>query len=132
MEITAHKVEGDAAPQVKIETTDQPGAGGAYHGYLITVGDGQLVHNPSYDIAARNSGIHIVFQNGAIKDAGMNGVTVEALLAIAAHRLQCFQEGPYPAQENATALSNINNAIRALQQRTLKRIARGVEGTQQA
>lgn len=36
--ITDHIVEGDSAPQLDIEVTDEPGHGGANHNYLIAPG----------------------------------------------------------------------------------------------
>lgn len=130
-EITSHVVDGDKqAHQLKITATDDPGAGGANHRYQIDGVD--WARNPSGVGPDRNAPALIIFQNGGIPDNGVNGLTNEALLAIVADRLECFQAGPFAAQENATALSSINNALRALQQWTIKRIARGVEGTQTA
>ena len=131
-EITSHIVDGDnQAHQIKITVLDAPGAGGANHVYNI---EGmQLERNTAAlgvpdEIVDQHVGQSIIFQCGGIAEHGVNGITNEALLAIVKDRLEKFQDGPFPAQENATALSSINNALRALQQRTLKRIARGVEG----
>lgn len=125
--ITAHLVEGDPAPQLAIAATDEPGAGGARHRYEITGFDASA--NASFDgIPDLDAeGVTILFQNGPVGDKP-NGVTIEALLAICAHRLECFQAGPFPSQYNATALSGIYNALLSLQKRTQDRIARGVEG----
>ena len=76
---------------------------------------------------ARNLVIH--FQNGTIPEAGYNGVTQEVLLAIVADRLRSFQAGPFSCRENALALTKIEEAQHWLQQRTLARMRRGVEGT---
>lgn len=132
-EITSHIVDGDQASQLSIHVADEPGAGGASHRYEITGFD--LTKNPSSLIHGATpypSRTAIIFQNGGIPDNGVNGVTNEALLAIVKDRLECFQAGPFPAQENATALQNVNDALRALQKRTLARIKRGVEGQQVA
>lgn len=132
MEITSHVVEGDSAPQIKIEATDQPGAGGAYHRYSLTGPDFSM--NGSFELSRSDdsSRCTILFQNGPIPEHGVNGLTIEALLAVCQHRLECFQAGDYPSQENATALQNVNEALRSLQKRTRTRIARGVEGKLQA
>lgn len=129
-EITSHIVEGDDRDnQLKITVLDQPGAGGANHVYGI--GGMDLIRNS----AAMNTPddrpegeMSILFQCGGIPDHGVNGITHEALLAIIADRLECFQAGPFACQENATALQNVNEALRALHKRTQKRIVRGVEG----
>jgi hypothetical protein len=69
-------------------------------------------------------GAVIVFQ--ASPSAGPfnspDGITMEALLAICADRLQSFQAGPYACTENADALTNINAALNSLHSRT-RRIA---------
>lgn len=70
----------------------------------------------------------IEFQNGTLPHAGINGVTMEALLAIIADRLQGFQKGSYACRENALALTHCEEALNWLHNRTLKRMRRGVEG----
>ncbi|KVR99176.1 hypothetical protein WK29_30460 [Burkholderia vietnamiensis] len=71
----------------------------------------------------------MLFQNGPIAEAGVNGITQEVLLAIVADRLRSFQAGPYACRENALALTKIEEAQHWLQQRTIARMRRGVEGT---
>jgi hypothetical protein len=113
-EITTHKVNG-CNEELTITVLDEPGAGGANHKYLISGG--------KYVNCA------VEFQNGPIKDAGTNGVTHEALLAIVIDRLRSFQAGPYACRENALALTKLEEAVHWLHARTLARVARGVEGT---
>jgi hypothetical protein len=117
--LTDHIVSGDQAVQLEINVTDKPGAGGANHAYSIT----WRAKNADDD---GTCWIH--FQEGPIKEVGINGVTHEALLAIVIDRLRSFQEGPFPSPFNATALDRCEDALRLLQQRTRDRIARGVEG----
>lgn len=99
-----------------IAVVDEPGHGGASHHYVVEAGEFPNM-------------LHVKFQNGPIKEAGVNGVTHEALLAIVADRLRSFQAGPYHSDDNATALAHINAAQAALQNRTRARMTRGVEGT---
>jgi hypothetical protein len=123
-ELTGHKVN-PANDVLKVEVLDQPGAGGAHHEYLISVPE---------DWRARElSGMTymIRFQNGPIAEAGVNGLTHEALLAILIDRLECFQAGPFANEYNAAALSHLQSAQGALLDRTRARMARGVEGTHQ-
>lgn len=70
-----------------------------------------------------------MFQNGPIKEFGVNGVTQESLLAIIIDRLKSFQSGPFACEANAFALSHCKSALHELQKRTRARIARGIEGT---
>ena len=69
------------------------------------------------------------FQDGVVPEVGTNGINAEALLAVLADRLRCFQEGRFACEENAIALICVERALKALHQRTLNRQARGVEGT---
>jgi hypothetical protein len=71
---------------------------------------------------------HINFQDGPIKEYGVNGLTNEILLAIVKHRLEGFQSGEFPCEDNQEAISHISKAISALQRRTIERVDRGVEG----
>ncbi len=130
--LTDHIVEGDSANhQLTIEVSDEPGQAGANHRYEITGFD--TTTNTSDDSLGRVlTGITkctLLFQNGPIKEAGINGVTQEALLAILIDRLRSFQAGPYAGRENAIALTHCEDALMWLQRRTRARIARGVEGT---
>ena len=80
----------------------------------------------------RYSRLPIIFQNGPIKEQGINGVTQEILLAIVEHRLACFQSGPFASAYNAEALNHVGQALAALKRRTEDRLARGVEGQTKA
>jgi hypothetical protein len=119
-EIVSHKVNGlnDA---LTILATDDPGAGGANHRYCIEWN----YNGPACDA------LQVRFQNGPIAEAGVNGVSNEALLAIVIDRLQGFQSGQYSCRENSIALTKLQEAMHWLQHRTRERMARGVEGTSQ-
>jgi hypothetical protein len=113
-----HKVNG-LNESIEILVTDPPGQGGACHEYRI-----EYAHN-----GPTCNAIDIHFQQGPIKENGVNGISQEALLTIIEDRLHCFETGPYACQENAMALFHIREAMQYLKQRTIKRIERGVEGT---
>jgi len=116
--LTDHIVSGDQAIQLQIEVIDEPGAGGANHEYMILL-----------DSKHGRKTFNIRFQNGPIKEVGVNGITGEALIAIEIDRLRGFQKGPYACSENAEALAHFEEGLKCLQRRTLERIKRGVEGT---
>ncbi len=126
-ELNEHKVVGAANDTLKIAVVDGPGSGGAHHRYEIS--GFNVGSNPSEDERMPQCFVTILFQNGPIGEAGVNGVTHEALLAIVADRLRCFQKGPFSTKANACALTHIEEALHWLQQRTLDRVRRGVEGT---
>lgn len=127
--IEDHKVN-PANDTLSIRVIDEPGSGGANHGYMIEGFDNTA--NPSDVDDMDPNQCLILFQNGPIAEVGINGVTHEALLAIVADRLRSFQKGPYSCKANACALTHIEEAMHWLQQRTIERMRRGVEGTHQA
>lgn len=73
----------------------------------------------------------IRFQNGPVKEAGYNGNSHEALLAVLLDRMESFQKGPYAGRDNAMALTKLDEARLWLHKRTMDRASRGVEGTHQ-
>ena len=73
----------------------------------------------------------IVFQNGPVKEFGVNGMTEEDLINICIHRLTCFQTGPYACEENDEAIKALKTARYYLNHRREQRQMRGVEGTSQ-
>ena len=125
--ITEHQIN-PANDLLKISALDEPGAGGANHHYMITT--------PDWTRAPDGSGAKgvwdIQFQNGPINEAGVNGVTQEALIAIVIDRLRSFQAGKFACRENALALTKLEEAQHWLLHRTRARMVRGVEGTHAA
>lgn len=128
--ITDHIVN-PANDLLKVTAVDEPGSGGANHLYRIEGFNTET--NPSdpflamYGLPAEHS--TVLFQNGPINEVGVNGVTHEALLAIVIDRLRSFQAGPFSCRENALALTKLEEATHWLQQRTIRRMRAGVEGT---
>lgn len=106
---------------LNIFVMDEPGSGGAHHHYQC--------HVEPHPENERGFKADIYFQDGPINEFGVNGVTHEALLAILCDRLRSFQKGPYSCKANACALTHIEEAMHWLQQRTIERMRRGVEGT---
>jgi hypothetical protein len=147
--LTDHTVNGDSAEQLDITVLDEPGAGGANHQYMISWGEqrGKPTIAELEAMLAKEDGPKpqmwpdgsvtlgqtclICFQNGPIKEAGVNGITQEALLTVVIDRLRSLQAGPFSCRENAIALTHIEEALMWLQRRTVARIKRGVEGTNQ-
>jgi hypothetical protein len=69
------------------------------------------------------------FQEGPIKENGVNGIANEDALIMVLSRLEGFQGTKFKCDENAEAISHIEAALLALRRRTNKRIERKVEGT---
>ena len=114
-DIISHKVNG-LNEALTVTAVDEPGPGGANHKYQITAGEDQAVLG------------EVSFQKGPIKEAGVNGISNESLLAIVMDRLTGFQSGDFANEDNAQALEYLKLALDALHKRTKDRIARGVEG----
>lgn len=106
----------------KVVALDGPGSGNACHEYKVL---------PVVPLDAdKNMDFAIVhFQNGAIKESGVNGCHNEDLIAIVIDRLQGFQSGEFKCRENALAITKLEEALHWLNHRTNERIKRGVEGT---
>ena len=115
-QLDEHKVN-PANDTLSVTVLDEAGHGGACHEYEVS--------------HSNMPPTRISFQNGPINadGNGVNGLTHEVLLAILADRLRGFQKGPYSCKANACALTHIEEAQHWLQQRTLERMRRGVEGT---
>lgn len=105
----------------QVEVNDEPSQGNACHNYRVTT-----VPKKDQDISIL---CEIEFQNGPIKEFGVNGVHNEDLITIVIDRLEGFQSGEYKCRENALALTKLEEALHWLRHRTQKRISRGVEGT---
>lgn len=127
-EINTHSVLPKDEP-LTITVADKAGQGGANHQYIVSWNginkDLQGTQRSYYQSC------YVGFQDGPIKEFGVNGVTNEALLAIVRDRLECFQAGPFASTDNETALNHVRFAMDALHKRTRDRLARNVEGTNQ-
>jgi hypothetical protein len=119
-ELTSHKING-LNEALKIQVLDKSGEGNICYVYRIAI--------PRK--TNQEQAIHIEFQNGTIEEFGVNGISNEALLAIVEDRLIGFQSGNFGSPENSLALSNIQQALHWLKQRTSDRVARGVDGKNQ-
>lgn len=71
----------------------------------------------------------IHFQEGPIRECGVNGIHNEDLLNIVLERLSGFQKSNFRCRENAVAITKIEEALMWLRKRTDGRERRGVEGT---
>ena len=112
--LEGHRVAGAFNDNIVIYVVDEPGSGGASHCYDVVLPDGNSTR--------------IEFQNGPIKEAGINGLTQEVLLAIVIDRLASFQRGPFACEANQTALGFAEETLAVLHDRTRERMGRGVEG----
>lgn len=102
---------------VSVYVNDEPDASGANHLYAISVDGG---------VAGATT--HIQFQKGGAVEAGINGISDEALLAILIHRARGFSNGAFPSREGSLALTKMEEAMHWLEARTRDRVSRDVEG----
>jgi hypothetical protein len=127
--LTDHKV-GPLDEALEVVSLDEAGNGGEHHIYAIGQTQQVRSNNPAAPRQTRLVELtRIRFQNGGVKENGVNGISIESLLAISIDRLRCFQAGPYACESNANALAKLEGALKDLQDRTRERMARNVEGT---
>lgn len=98
---------------------------------ISTDGNGVNVEGHCYQIITGNDVQYVNFQLGPVKEAGVNGATNEALIAVLVHRLQ-FLNKQFPCRENSLAITKLEEAGHWLEARTRDRLARQVEGTNQS
>lgn len=84
----------------------------------------KVVNASNLDVLAS---IH--FQEGPIKECGVNGCCNEDLIVMVIRRLEGFQNSEFKCRENAMAITKLEEALLWLRKRTMARENRGVEGT---
>lgn len=102
--------------------------------YTEVLADANKSYNCSPNFAVRTKATgellaNIHFQDGPVKEKGINGVANEDLIVMVMHRLNQFQKSDYACAENQKAYEHLEAALKSLRKRTDKRIDRGVEGT---
>jgi hypothetical protein len=117
-EIQTHQI-GALNKALRLEAIDATSEGGAPTMYTVFW----------KDLIGRTRKRDIIFQEGLFSRDGINGMTNEVLLAIVRDRLECFQLGPFPCEENVRALNFVTEAMYWLGVRTKDRISRAVEDT---
>ncbi len=106
----------------EVVALDEKGQGNANHEYKV-------YKTKKEDEELRDGLCLISFQNGPIKEVGVNGIMNEDLIAIVIDRMRGFQSGDFACRDNALALTKLEEALMWLRNRTNSREARGVEGT---
>lgn len=121
-QIEGHEVDGRGAIAISADTPDTRYRTNTSHRYEVVL--------PPRE-GKSSVCVELDFQRGPIKETGVNGITHEVLLAILIDRLKGFQSGAFACPENAMALAHLEAALEMLHSRTRtrKRMARGVEGT---
>lgn len=71
----------------------------------------------------------IHFQEGPIKEAGVNGVMNEDLISMIITRLEHFNQSEFRCRENSMAITKLQESLMWLRKRTMGRENREVEGT---
>ncbi len=105
----------------EVQVLDEPGQGNANHKYRVVLAQPNVGELGTLG--------EVKFQDGPIKEAGVNGVMNEDLIAIVIDRMRGFQSSDFACSENNVALVSLETALSALNQRTAERENRGVEGT---
>ena len=71
--------------------------------------------------------IQFFLQNGAIKEAGVNGCQVDTMIEAAKIIIEGFNK-KFHCPENYTAIEHLSEALYALEERKNRRIELGIEG----
>lgn len=95
----------------------------APHRYIVE----KAQDDPNGEVDVPLCEIH--FQEGPIKECGVNGVCNEDLINMVIDRLEHFQNSEFRCRENALAITALEEALLWLRKRTMGREQRGVEGT---
>lgn len=105
---------------------------------LITTDNTYIEHDdinfnaPHNYIVKSNNGNELTkihFQEGTVKEVGLNGIFIEDLIAICINRLENFQNSDFRCRENAVAITKLEESLMWLRKRTLNRQKRNVQGT---
>ena len=108
-------------PNSRIVADEMRGLSNEVHTYYIG-------REPNLDGSPEGEFGHIRFQNGPVREVGINGCHQEDLVEIVIDRLEAFQIGLFPCPENAKALEKFKEGLFWLGLRTKERSRRGVEG----
>lgn len=88
---------------------------------------------PNHFIYVRHdkNSLSFTLQDGPVKEKGVNGCQVDTLIE-AAKTMLIGLDSKFPCEDNKNAIAHLFSALACLEQRTLDREARGVEGTANA
>ena len=117
-----HKINPFNDQHVRVAAIDEPdeNAGGACHEYLISI------QQAPETVADETT---LKFQHGPVQEAGVNGITDQALIAIILDRWRAFQKSKWANRETAVSITKLEEALMWQHKRTIDRLARKVEGT---
>ena len=73
---------------------------------------------------------NIVFQEGAVKEVGINGCQTPDIINVLIKELTLLNVAPHATRETSMAITKLDEAAMWLDKRIKDREARGVEGTQ--
>lgn len=126
--LTDHKISVLNRDHIEVYATDEADVDGAHHAYVIEVDKTPT----EADVIKQTSILPLNFQKGGLKEAGINGISDQALLAVVLDRLRGFQSGPYSCRDNAIAITKLEECLMWMAKRYVERAARGVEGVRAA
>lgn len=89
----------------------------------------EVYFHPEALAPAEGFGVEIQFQNGPVRENGINGLTNEVLLEGLLLRLRALNQPPFNCRENSLAITHLEEALHWLEHRTKLRQQQGIEGT---
>lgn len=107
----------DPADPLSIQVTDDLDRDGINHRYEITGFSAEDNGSAPEGWTGRLDRAVLLFQDGETAEAGVNGVTQEALLAVVLDRLQLLVSGPYAEPDRLEAIQHVQAALAAMHRR---------------
>lgn len=125
--LTEHKISTLNINNIEVYPIDERDSDGAHHWYCIDVLklSEQEKCEGLFEVPYT---VNLKFQKGGLQEAGPNGITDQALIAIVLDRMRGFQNGPYSSRDNAIAITKLEEALDRMARRYRERALRGVEG----
>ena len=90
-----------------------------------------VTYNAELDLGTitdREVHAEIQFQHGPVGENGFNGVQNEQVIELLIKRINALEDWRFPCDENLDAQGHLSLALEALNLRTTRRQAQGVEG----
>lgn len=107
---------------IQFHTTPDTHAARSGHWDRVTI-DGPLLGDPTQE----SRHLQIQFQNGPVKEHGVNGVQLTDVLRICLARYKMLNK-TFPCRENSIAITKLQEALMWDEERTAQRTRQGVEG----
>jgi len=127
-ELYDHRSGNELNNSIRIEAQDDSaGVGGAPTRYDILIKDHQW--EKFLQLRFQGKPVFTLNDKGEVLNRQVDGISMEALIAVCLDRLRKFQSSTFGCRENALTITKLEEALHWLGHRSAERVRRGVEGT---